>query len=68
MEFPPVKLSCVKFRLGFLGAANRGDDCRDIEVDSVKKLAHDVLVCYIRSVLPKIRLLMHLYTFVYIHD
>ena len=68
MEFPPVKLSCVKFRLGFLGAANRGDDCRDIEVDSVKKLAHDVLLCYICSVLPKIRLLMHLYTFVYIHD
>ena len=49
---------------GFLCAANRGDDCRDIEVDSVKKLAHEVLVCLIH--LFSITQNSFIYAFIYI--
>ena len=60
----PVKPSCIQFRLGFLCAANRGDGCRDIEVDSVKKLAHEVLVCLIH--LFSITQNSFIYAFIYI--
>ena len=48
----------------FVRCQYRGDDCRDIEVDSVKKLAHEVLVCLIH--LLSITQNSFIYAFIYI--